>query len=1158
MKSSPRLPTAIRVLAILFLAVLSGARASDLLRDLAAGRARKIVVYGTSLTAGGPWVGQMQGWLAENYSGTATIVNSGLSGKNSAEGVAQLSSKVLAFQPDTVFIEFAVNDAFLYSDGTPQLSVAQARANLLTMIDAIRGQNPRAEIVLQTMNSVWDSPSGSNASATLRPNLPAYYQMNRDVAAERGLLLIDHHPNWVALQTNAPATFQTYVPDGVHPIAAATQAIVMPFLQRRLIGDVNFHPANAPSPALLTAEVCVYGGTSGAVAAAVQAARQGQRTIMLSPDAWLGGLSSNGLGWTDIGNPDAIGGLAREFYRRIYHHYLSDTAWAQETRTAYIARSSIDPDATRKVMFTFEPKVTRQIFDDLMAEAGVTVVRGRLKRTAGGVQKQGRRIREIMTDDGAVSIRAAMFIDATYEGDLMAAAGVSYAVGREANSVYSETLNGIQTANSGGNQLPNGIDPYVAPGQPASGLLPGVNANAGGADGSADQRLQAYTFRMCLTDLAANRAPVPQPAGYLESDYELLFRAIAAGQTGNFFKTSPMPNRKTDSNNSTGFSTDFIGGNYSLGEGWNYAEADDAKRGQILAAHLRYQQGFVWTLQNSPRVSAGIRGAWSAWGLPLDEFTGTGRWPAQLYVREARRMVGDFVVTQRHVNQQSGFVATDPIGMGGYNMDSHHTQRYVAGAGVKNEGDVQVAPAQGPYGISYRAIVPKAAEVENLLVPVCVSASHIAFGSIRMEPVFMILGQSAGAAAVRAIHDGVSVQQVDYAALKRDLLLAGQIVSLEAPPTAGEIIVDNIDTTRVTATGAWTSSTATTGFYGTDYLHDGNAGQGTKSVRYTPVLSQAGQYQVYARWTAHANRATNARYDIVHAAGTATVTMNQQANGGAWILLGTHQFAAGTAGSVLVRNDAANGYVIADAVRFVIPGTLPLVSMIAPVPVAEESGGAPGVFTVFRESPGATALEVSLNAGGSATAGSDYKTLPAVVTIPAGSLSASVSVNAFPDATIEGAETVTAALAASVTYAITSPASASVTIYDPLFERWKAARFTPAELNDPLIGGDAADSDRDGRSNFLEYALFGNPRQPDAGTLPALTWQNGQLRLYYAPPGSDLRFEVQQSSFLSPASWTHDGVSAELYDAASGLLYQFAPLTPGEPAKFLRLQISKP
>jgi lysophospholipase L1-like esterase len=287
----------------------------------------------------------MQTWLAANYSGTMTLVNSGLSGKNSADGVAQLSTKVLAYNPDTVFIEFAVNDAFLYSDGTPQLSVAEARANLITMIGAILAQNPKAEIILQTMNSVWDSPSGSNQSATLRPNLPAYYQMYRDVAAERGLLLIDHYPNWVALQADDLRAFQTYVPDGVHPTAAGTQAITMPLLQRRLIGSVTYHPANTPSPTLLTGDVCVYGGTSGAVAAAVQAARLSKRVIMLSPDSWFGGLSSNGLGWTDIGSANAIGGIAREFYTRIYNYYLNDSAWTAETRDAYISRSSLDPDA---------------------------------------------------------------------------------------------------------------------------------------------------------------------------------------------------------------------------------------------------------------------------------------------------------------------------------------------------------------------------------------------------------------------------------------------------------------------------------------------------------------------------------------------------------------------------------------------------------------------------------------------------------------------------------------------------------------------------------------------------------------------------------------------------------------------------------------------
>jgi lysophospholipase L1-like esterase len=1104
----------------------------------------------------------MQTWLAANYTGTMTLVNSGLSGKNSAEGVAQLSTKVLAYNPDTVFIEFAMNDAFLYTDGTPQLSVAEARANLITMIDAIRAQNPRAEIILQTMNSVWDSPAGSNQSATLRPNLPAYYQMYRDVAAERGLLLIDHYPNWVTLQSNDLPTFQAYIPDGVHPTAAGTQAITMPLLQRRLIGSVSYHPANAPSPTLLTGDVCVYGGSSGAVAAAVHAARLGKRVIMLSPDSWFGGLSSNGLGWTDIGSASAIGGIAREFYTRVYNYYLNDSAWTAETRAAYISRSSLDPDATRKMMFTFEPKITRQIFDDFMAESGVTVVRGRLKRTLGGVFKEGRLIREIMTDDGRTSIRAAMFIDATYEGDLLAAAGASYAVGREANSVYSETLNGIQTANAGGNQLPNGIDPYVTPGQPASGLLPGINANAGGADGTGDQRVQAYTFRMCLTDVAANRAPVPQPAGYQESDYELLFRAIAAGQTSNFFKTSPMPNRKTDSNNSNGYSTDFIGGNYNLAEGWNYAEADYAKRDQVLAAHVRYQMGFVWTLQNSTRVPAGIRSSVSVWGLPLDEFTENGGWPAQLYIREARRLVGGYVVTQQDVNQMTGFVATDPIGMGGYNMDSHHTQRHVAASGVKNEGDVQVAPAKGPYGITYRAIVPKSTEIENLLVPVCVSSSHIAYGSIRMEPVFMILGQSAGAAAVRAINDGVTVQNVSYSSLRRDLLLAGQVLSLtQAPP--GEIIIDNSDTTGVTISGAWTASSATAGYYGSDYLHDGNTGQGTKSVRYTPTISQSGTYEVFARWTTNANRATNVRYDIVHAAGTTTAPLiNQQQNNGVWMSLGSYQFNAGTAGSVLLRNDGANGYVIADAVRFVTASAVPAVCIAAPVPTTCEASTSPGVLTVARDAIDTTPLTVQLSFAGTATSGTDYKALPTAVTILAGKLSESISVQPFPDTLIEGSETVTAAIVSNPAYSIGTPGAASVTIFDPPFDYWKAAHFTPSELGDPQISGEQADIDGDGRVNLAEYALGGNPRQADVAGQPAVVRATGasgpELRLYYAKGGDDLTFEVQQSSSLAPAAWTHDNVSAELYDATTRRYYQAAPIGPMETAKFLQLRMTKP
>lgn len=516
-------------------------------------------------------------------------------------------------------------------------------------------------------------------------------------------------------------------------------------------------------------DVVVYGGTSAAVTAAVEVARMGKSVVIVSPDHHLGGLTSNGLGWTDIGSRDSIGGLSREFYHRVYNHYLTEAAWNLETRQNYLSRSSLDPDSGREMMFTFEPKVAEGIFNDLVAEHGVDVVTGRLNRTS-GVAVAHNRISSIQTLAGE-TFSARSFIDATYEGDLMAAAGVEYTVGREPNRKYNETHNGIQTANAVKNQLPFGIDPYIEAGNPASGLLPGVHPNAGGPDGAGDQRLQAYNYRMVLTNNPTNRVAVPQPDGYDETDYEILFRAVEVGQTSRFFKLSPMPNNKTDSNNDSGASTDVIGGNYNLETGVNYAEADYSTREEMLKAHRDYQVGFVWTLQNHPRIPASIRNAWDDWGLPTDEFVDNGHWTNQAYIREARRMVSDLVINENHVNQLAGFEQTDSIGMGGYNMDSHNVQYHVSDSGyVVAEGDVQISPAEGPYPISYGSIVPKRGEVGNLLVPVAVSASHIAYGSLRMEPVFMSLGQAAGVAAVAIGEHGVASQDVPYALLRSRLI----------------------------------------------------------------------------------------------------------------------------------------------------------------------------------------------------------------------------------------------------------------------------------------------------------------------------------------------------------------------------------------------------
>lgn len=1136
----------------------SGAR---FLHRLAAGEPQKVVVYGTSLTAGGPWVGQMQDWLTNTYAGTLTLINSGLSGKNSKNGLESLDSKVLAHRPDTVIIEFGMNDAFTaYAHPNYNISVTQAHSNLLLMIDRIFTNRADTEIILQTMNPAWDSPGGSGTSATVRASLPDCYQTYRDVATARGVLLVDHYPNWKTLQLTNPALFQAYVPDGVHPVAAGTAAVTLPLLKERLVGEVRMVDTNRPGPARVDADICVYGGSAAGVAAAVQVARRGKSCVLVSPERRFGGLTSGGLGWTDVGSDkNIIGGIAREFYRRVYLHYADSNAWTRETRAQYIARSSMDPDDTLRVMFTFEPKVAARILEEMLAEARVTVAPGRLRRGGGGVTLDGARIREIVTDDGAAIVRAGMFIDATYEGDLMAEAGVPYVVGREANAVHGETLNGIQTARATGNQLPGGIDPYVVPGQPASGLLPGVEADAGGADGTGDGRLQAYCYRLCLTDVASNRLPIAQPAGYREEDFEILFRSIEAGQSDRFFKRSPMPNRKTDSNNDSGASMDFIGGNYSVTGGWNYAEAGYAQREAIRQAHEYYQRGFIWTLQNHARVPSAIRSAWAAWGLPLDEFGETGGWPHQLYIREARRMAGDYVITEHHVDQESGFVADDPVGMGVYNMDSHHVQRHVnAGGYVRNEGDVQVAPAHGAYGVSYRAIVPPTNSVRNLLVPVCLSATHIAYGSIRMEPVFMVLAQSAAAAAVQALDDGVPVQQVDYERLRLHLAAAGQVVSKTAPPSGTDLILDNANATGVAVIGAWTSSDATTGFYGTNYLHDGNVGKGTKSVTFTPTFAEEGAYSVYVRWTEHINRATNVPVDIAHTAGTTTVTVNQQANGGVWNHLLTTNFAAGSSGSVTIRTTDTSGFVIADAVRF--STGIPTVRIVADDATAAESGADTARLLVVREGSIDLPLTVRYAAAGVATAGTDYEALDGTVVLPAGASTAALVVRPLRDAAAEGDEAVVFALVADPAYAIGSPASATVTIRDRAIDAWRHVRFTPEQLADADISGENADPDVDGLPNTLEHAFGSNPLLADAGLFcPAAGWRSDGgdrwFMLEYFRDSAALRYGVEWTSSLLPAAWSPAGVSEEFYLPASGRFARAVRVTPEDARLFLRLEV---
>ncbi len=490
---------------------------------------------------------------------------------------------------------------------------------------------------------------------------------------------------------------------------------------------------------LIEADICIYGGTAAGVTAAVEAARRGRRVVLLENSRHVGGMTTAGLGWTDFGNQATIGGLAREFYRGMGKHYGREEQWC------------------------FEPGAAERLLDRWLADAGVPVMR---REYLAATRLSDNRIESILLESGRV-IRAYVFIDATYEGDLLAHAGVSHTVGREGNALHGETINGMQIHAK--HQFDHPVDPYRTEGVPGSGLLPGIEVATDYALGAGDHRIQAYNFRMCLTDLPDNRRPFTRPDGYDRTEYELLARYLRGGWNEVFAKFDRIPGGKTDTNNHGAVSTDFIGRNHA------WPRAGYAEREAIFQAHVTYQQGLQWFLANDGAVPAAIREAYREWGLPKDEFVATGGWPHALYVREARRMISDCVMTENHCR---GLIrAEDPVGLGAYGMDSHNCRRILLDGRLWNEGDVQAAGFP-PYGISWRALIPRRGESTNLIVPVCVSASHIAFGSIRMEPVFMVLGQSAAIAADLVLAEKCAVQDLPYAALRDHLLSAGQVLQV--------------------------------------------------------------------------------------------------------------------------------------------------------------------------------------------------------------------------------------------------------------------------------------------------------------------------------------------------------------------------------------------
>ncbi len=509
-------------------------------------------------------------------------------------------------------------------------------------------------------------------------------------------------------------------------------------------------------------DLVIYGGTSSGIAAAIQGSRMGKSVVLIEPTQRIGGLTTGGLGQTDIGNKHAIGGISREFYQNIGNYYNDPSNWKWQKKSEYIDGGQTRTAEGEDAMWTFEPSAALQVYKHMMAAENIELVHGKRLNREDGVIKQGTSIKKIEMEDGTI-YRGKMFIDATYEGDLFATAGVDYHVGREANSVYQESYNGVQLLE--GHQLPDGIDPYVNHGDKESGLLWGITDNELAEQGSGDTLVQAYNFRIALTNEENNMLSITEPENYDPSKYQLLVRLFEAQPEKrslyDYFIWSSMPNNKTDINNRGGFSTDMINWSHA------YPEATYEEREAIIKEHVDYTKGLLYFYTSDPQVPEELQEEMKKWGYPKDEYVENDNWSPQLYVREARRMIGEYVMTQANCVGEE--VVNDPVGLAAYTMDSHNCQRIVVDGQVKNEGNVEVGGFP-PYPISYRSIIPKQEQVGNLLVPVLLSSSHIAFGSIRMEPVFMVLGQSAATAAVIAIEDEVDVQQVQYDKLQKQLI----------------------------------------------------------------------------------------------------------------------------------------------------------------------------------------------------------------------------------------------------------------------------------------------------------------------------------------------------------------------------------------------------
>jgi hypothetical protein len=664
-------------------------------------------------------------------------------------------------------------------------------------------------------------------------------------------------------------------------------------------------------------DVVVYGGTPAGIVAAVTAAGEGVSVALLEPTQHLGGMASGGLGHTDIGNAGTIGGHSRTFFERVGKHYGEGLAWY------------------------FEPHVAEQVFNDWLAEAKVQVFLGcRLTEAGDAVAKEGSTIKSITMDNGE-KFAAKSFIDASYEGDLMARAGVSYVTGREGQDEFDESLAGVQPVPLGNLEEYLRTAPPHGPGHTSlmfptvawyqarpnylnthqwpvrvqgvddqGNLLPGVMAKTLGKPGTGDEKFMAYNFRLCLTDVPENRIPIEKPAGYDPITYEVLARYVAQWpdiKLGQIFHIARMPTGKTDFNTSGPYSTDYLGAN------WDYPEANYARRQEIWEDHKNFIQGMFYFLAHDPRLPESLRNEAAQWGLSRDEFVDTDNWPRQLYVRVCRRMRGEFVMTQRDV--EFDIFKDDSVGMGSFVIDSHNIQRVVTEDGhVVNEGGIEIPVT--PYQISYRSLVPRAEECGNLLVPVCMSASYVAYCTIRMEPVYMALGQAAGLAAATVGQTGGTVQQLDVSRLQAKLVEQGSVLKIDAEKLR-PLFWRELDEVHAQRVGQWEERKFER--LNQIYRHDMNQGKGEKSARWEITVPADGRYEVRIAYPHSPAHATNVPVKVVHAEGVQTFVVNQQQvpEMGSFIKLGTFRFTRDKPAVVLVENKDTEGHVAIDRVHFI-------------------------------------------------------------------------------------------------------------------------------------------------------------------------------------------------------------------------------------------------